>query len=120
MRWTGAGVIVAYVPLSRWMHKSLAAKLNLQEGSGLVTDGPYAYVRHPMCAGLLLCAIATCLITADYGVMISVAMVAAMLPRMLRREEAALLERFGDAYHAYRQRTPALVPLIGGCFIWRG
>jgi protein-S-isoprenylcysteine O-methyltransferase Ste14 len=81
----------------------------LPEARGLVTDGPYRFVRHPVylgetgaCIGLVLAApvFVNCV-----GLM---ALIGAQLVRM-RLEERALTEAY-PRYAAYAAVTPALVP----------
>jgi protein-S-isoprenylcysteine O-methyltransferase Ste14 len=83
----------------------------LPEVRGLVTAGPYRFVRHPVylgelgaCAGLVLAAPTT------WNLGVAAVFAAAQAVRM-RLEEAALLEEFPD-YAEYAVGTPALVPRV--------
>lgn len=77
----------------------------------LVTNGSYAWCRHPMFLGYDLAAW-------GIGVMIcSPGMLLVSLPVMLlwqllflRREERLLSRRFPEAWPEYRQRVPLLIP----------
>lgn len=80
----------------------------------LVTDGPYAMVRHPQYSGLLL-VIAGALV--QWPTLATVLMAPVLVTsylRLARREERELLERFGDRYRTYRERVPMLVPAWAG------
>ena len=77
----------------------------------LITDGPYARLRHPTYSGALL----TCAgigVVAGSGVALA-AMVGLPLAAFAYRigvEERALAEHFGADWAAYRARTAALIP----------
>lgn len=76
----------------------------------LVTSGIRARVRHPVYLGHLCEMLAWSVGT---GMAVLYALTAfAMLTGafMIRREEAELDERFGDAYRVYRRRVPAILP----------
>ncbi len=77
----------------------------------LVTTGPYAFIRHPMYAGLLLAAWGSMLIFATW----TTAAFAVLAPVVLLRarpEEAALAEEFGERWRAYCRRVPAFIPRL--------
>lgn len=81
---------------------------------GLVTEEPYAYVRHPQYSGLFLVMI---------GMLIQwpTIITALMFPvhvfvyyRLTRREESDMIEMFGEEYKRYMERTPMFIPNIFG------
>jgi protein-S-isoprenylcysteine O-methyltransferase Ste14 len=82
-----------------------------KENPELVTNGPYARIRHPIYTGILLAMLGTTI-----GVTIFWA-----LPLVLfgvyfifsaRREEKLMIEQFPQQYPAYMQRTKMLVPFV--------
>ena len=77
----------------------------------LITSGPYAFVRHPIYAGILLMMIGTAV-----GLVLAWWLVAAAAGIYFfisaRAEEAYMAERFPDAYPAYRARTKMLIPFL--------
>ncbi len=82
----------------------------LPEVRGLVTRGPYRYVRHPVYLGEI--AAMTGFVIASQrpvNVLLLLAFCAAQSVR-LRLEEAALLAEFPAEYGAFAARTPRLVP----------
>ncbi len=82
----------------------------LPEARGLVTRGPYRFVRHPVYVGEIG-AFAGFVLAAQRpeNVALLVVFVVAQLVR-LRLEEAALLEAFPTEYGAFAARTPRLIP----------
>lgn len=114
-----AGVLLGGVAaaLTFWVLRSLGTNVSetvlTKPEQTLITHGPYAYVRHPLYTTGLLLLVALGLIAAD-GLILGL-VVLSLLPFVLviiPREEAALVDRFGDAYERYRARTGALVPRI--------
>ena len=78
----------------------------------LVTDGVYAWVRHPQYAGLFLITVGmliqwpTIVTGATWPVLLAV------YYRLARREEREAEARYGEAYRAYRARVPMFVPRL--------
>ena len=116
LRWVGVGAMATCLPLSNWIYRSLGVhfsrKLELQKGHVLVQEGPYRYVRHPMYSTRFLCAAASCLISANYAVLVTTLAAAGVMLLRIRREEAMLQARFGEDYQRYRQQTGALLPKL--------
>jgi len=76
------------------------------QGTGLVTTGPYRFVRHPIYLGLALLAMGEALAFASWPALTIV--VSAVIPTLVwraRSEERLLSCTFGDRYTVYRQRT---------------
>jgi len=116
LRWTGVGLgVVAFVGRV-WSQKVLGKEwspyLHLTEGHRLVTDGPYRWIRHPIYATSF--AFRTALILESANLVIALPCIALMgfvLPRV-RKEEAMMIERFGDQYRAYMARTGRFLPRL--------
>ena len=91
--------------------RSFHAAADTTEGE-LVTRGPYAIVRNPIYAAVILFAWAG--VGAHLGVpsiALGLLILAGMLVRILA-EERALRERYKEAYAAYCARVKRLVPLV--------
>lgn len=89
----------------------------LPEVRGLVREGPYRLVRHPVylgelgaCAGLVLAA------PTAWNLVIAALFTGAQAVRM-RLEEQALTAEFPE-YAAYAHATPALIPALGASRRW--
>ncbi len=77
----------------------------------LIQSGPFAVVRHPIYASMLLMLIATALIVSNW-----IAFCLALLfyfvgtEIRVRAEESLLIARFGKEYEEYRRRVSAYLP----------
>lgn len=81
-------------------------------GDHLVTDGPYALIRHPMYAAALSLALGlACLVQSLAFLAVFVIYLVLALP-MIPLEEQGLQQAYGNEYAAYRKRTKLLVPAI--------
>ena len=80
---------------------------------GLVTTGPYRFVRHPIYLGLILVALGQSLAFGNRAALLVV--VLAVVPTFVwraRAEEELLGGTFGARYARYRERTRMVVPFI--------
>lgn len=120
LRWAGdavtlIGLIVIAVALlgydrGRFLGTTQLRHPDIGEDEELRIDGLHRYVRHPLYSGLFLTlwghaqtefALTTAIWASVYLVIGTYC------------EERRLLDKYGDAYRAYRSRTPAYIP-------WRG
>ena len=117
-RWVGLAMAVGSLPLLWWVHSSLGSNfsglLHVREEHTLVTNGPYRWVRHPMYSVFYLYMIGILLLTSNWliGGLMLVGLTAVMITR-LEREEAVMLEKFGENYRVYMKRTGRFLPVIG-------
>src|SRR5262245_20880945 len=81
-----------------------------QEDHRIVDDGPYAIVRHPIYAGLLLSALATAALEGTARAFAGAALMSLGFFLKARLEERFLRDDLGAAYDEYRRRVPMLVP----------
>jgi protein-S-isoprenylcysteine O-methyltransferase Ste14 len=116
VRWLGVGTGILEVMGIYWLFSSIGRGITptsaTRQQHTLVTSGPYRWVRHPLYTlgsslfisfGLM----ADNWFIALLGVLAFVAM-AIRTPR----EEANLVEKFGDEYRAYMKRTGRFLPKI--------
>jgi protein-S-isoprenylcysteine O-methyltransferase Ste14 len=85
--------------------------MSRKEDPELVTAGPYAFVRHPIYAGLLLAMLGTAVGT-SLAWLVLLVVFGAYFIHSARREEALMLAQFPAAYAAYMQRTRMLIPFV--------
>lgn len=89
--------------------RSLTPRVTPPDGAALLESGPYAVSRHPVYAGLLVTTAAWALLRRRPEPLGAWAALLVVLLAKTRREEGLLEARFGDAYRAYRARTPYLL-----------
>jgi len=77
----------------------------------LLVQRPYAFCRNPMALGTILFYLGVAVWAGSLsGVGLVSVFTAALITYIKRVEEKELEERFGEAYMAYKQRTPFLIP----------
>jgi protein-S-isoprenylcysteine O-methyltransferase Ste14 len=115
--WIGAAVFAATLWLFRRTHQDLgrnwSVTLEVREQHTLVTNGVYSRVRHPMYSAFWLWAVAQALLLPNWiaGPAGLVGFGTLFFLRV-RREEALMMETFGDEYRRYMARTSRILPGI--------
>jgi len=82
-----------------------------REEGQLVTDGLYAFVRHPQYTGLFIALFGEGVV--HWPTLFSVGLfpiIVLTYAWLARREEWRMEEEFGEAYRAYRRRVPMFIP----------
>jgi protein-S-isoprenylcysteine O-methyltransferase Ste14 len=83
------------------------------QGTGLVTTGPYRLIRHPIYLGLALLALGEALALANWPAFLIVLFgIVPTFAWRARMEERLLSRTFGDRYELYRQRTKMIMPYL--------
>jgi len=102
--WLGAAAV-------RALGKEWSLTARLVEGHRLVTEGPYALVRHPVYTGMAGKLLATGLTYSHWlGLLLGVVIFTAGTVVRVRSEERLLRAEFGAEFDAYARRVPAVVP----------
>lgn len=81
------------------------------QGENLVTDGVYAFLRHPMYLGTLLIGLGVTFVLFKWWVFLFFLLVFLViyLPQ-INREEKKLLKQFEEEYKSYCEKTPKYLP----------
>jgi protein-S-isoprenylcysteine O-methyltransferase Ste14 len=95
-----------------WLGRNWSAEVTVKDGHELVRSGPYALVRHPIYAGMLLALAGTALMVGKWRALIGLALVVVALLRKLTVEERFMTEQFGEVYAHYRAEVSALIPFL--------
>jgi protein-S-isoprenylcysteine O-methyltransferase Ste14 len=120
--WVLAIGSIFYFPgmsLTLWSRLALGNNYFVSTGFGaqlfasqqMVTNGPYAVVRHPMYAGIILAALGSLLIYHTWTTVLFACFAPALYFRA-RREETALAAEFGQQWQEYCQRVRAFFPRL--------
>ena len=116
LRWSGIGFFVLAVALLTWTLPALGTNLTdtvvTRKHHTLVTGGPYRWIRHPFYDAMVLITLGSALIAANWFVLVSGAVVFALLALRSRVEEEQLAARFGEPYRDYRNRTGRFLPKL--------
>jgi len=117
LRWAGVGLGAIAGVLVTWTLGSLGRNLTdtvvTRNVHRLVSSGPYRWVRHPFYDAVALCILANALVAANWFLLLAGGTLVALLVVRTRTEEEKLLERFGDSYRTYVERTGCFLPKIG-------
>lgn len=114
MRWLGVAMGLAGDLLAYWVFTSLGNNVTptvvTRKNATLVTHGPYRWVRHPLYVMGLLAYFGFALLAENWFLAILSVLAFYLLNLRLPKEEARLIERFGDEYRSYMQRTGKYLP----------
>lgn len=118
IRWL-AGCVALFVcpPLIGWAQNSLGNNVSptviTRKEHQLITHGPYRWIRNPLYSFAVLFFVSLALVSASWFLLVAIGMALILLTARLPKEEAALLERFGDEYRGYMKRTGRFLPKLG-------
>jgi len=105
-------IVMAWTSV-RYLGRQFRIHAGLYHDHELVRTGPYAIVRHPIYAALLLMLLANALILSTWQMTaIAVAIYIVGTEIRVRTEDRLLASRFGEAFEQYRQSVPAYIPLL--------
>ena len=111
---TGVVLAAVGVAIAVWARLCLGRNwgmpMSVKENAELVTAGPYAYVRNPIYAGILLATLGSALV--DWWFAVFLACAVAYFVYSAKVEERILLRSFPDSYPAYKARTKSLIPFV--------
>lgn len=108
----GLGVIAAalLIIVFRTLGTNITDTVVTRVNHTLVTGGPYRWVRHPFYVAGAFAVAANSVVTANWFLALTGAVTIALLVIRTRTEEEKLVERFGDAYRNYMERTGRFIP----------
>jgi len=114
IRWIGFGVGILSLPFLVWVHqvlgKQFAPSVEFQADHQLVTTGPYSRVRHPMYTVHIVLFFTWIMVSANLLFLINYIVMLIIIILRMPKEEAKLLEIFGEEYRSYMKRTGRLLP----------
>jgi len=115
LQWAMLGVAVLGFLFTWWARLTLgrlwSGRVTKKQDHRIVESGPYGIVRHPIYTGLLVAAFATAALKGTAPALAGAALLIVGWSVKARLEERFLSEELGaEAYGAYRQRVPMLIP----------
>jgi protein-S-isoprenylcysteine O-methyltransferase Ste14 len=93
-----------------WVHLLDPSTFRQRKTVTLVTSGPYHYVRHPMYLGGFTFLVGQALVAANWLILLCAVATTTLFYMQIGKEEAMLIDRFGDEYREYMKRTPRFIP----------
>lgn len=108
--YVAGGIFMIWGPMHLGRHFSV--HVTLQDGHQLITDGPFALLRHPRYAGCLYWGLALPLAFASGPGLFLSAAYAWMFFWRMRDEEKMLADHFGKQWHDYASHTKRIVPFV--------
>ena len=105
-------VLWARRTLGKYWGLSTSQQVKLLDEHQLIQNGPYAFVRHPMYSGWWAAMLGLTLLYPVWAVFLMLLFSVISFFGRARREEAALSERFGEAWLNYKKRTKFIIPFL--------
>ena len=114
LRWVAAAIGLACLGLSIhcWLRMGRNWRMAVapDQQTELVTSGLYGLVRHPIYALSILLMVCTVVVAPTVPVLVMALIHISLMLAKARNEERFLVERHGDVYRRYMQRTGRFVP----------
>jgi protein-S-isoprenylcysteine O-methyltransferase Ste14 len=114
VRWIGIVTGILCSLLMYWTLSSLGKNLTdtvvIRAKATLITHGPYRWVRHPFYVTAAVLMASVTMLTANWLIGVTSLIVLALLVVRTPKEEAMLIERFGQQYRDYMAKTGRFIP----------
>jgi protein-S-isoprenylcysteine O-methyltransferase Ste14 len=107
LRTWGAAYLGSSIVKSTAMHSAAAPQAKVE---GILTDGPFGYVRNPLYLGTFAHTLAISLLMPRSGAIFAIVAIAALQLWLIHGEEGFLTAKLGDPYTAYCALVPRLFP----------
>lgn len=115
-RWIGVALGICAACLLVWVFLSLGKNITdtvvTRREHSLVTTGPYRWIRHPFYLAFLLVVTADSLVTDNWLLVITGAVLFCVIMIRTRKEEENLIARFGDDYRELIRTRGKIFPRI--------
>jgi len=117
VRWIGVALSLYGLVVAPWAARTMGGNFvpgaGIIQDHGLVTNGPFRWVRHPTYSAVLALWLGASLGTLDWLLLVLWPLVVVVILRQARIEEDLMRAEFGVEYEAYAERTGAIVPGLG-------
>jgi protein-S-isoprenylcysteine O-methyltransferase Ste14 len=116
LRWVGFAIGWLSIGLATWaeleLGRQFSPQLQLRQAHKLITTGPYTYLRHPLYTALYGFGLSLALVSANWFFFGFFLLSLLGLGIWVPREEKMLMERFGEEYRRYMERTGRYGPRL--------
>ena len=114
VRWLGVFIGILCISGIYWLFSSIGSGISPTSATRkqhmLVTSGPYRWVRHPLYTVGSSMFVAFGMMADNWFIMALGVLAFIMMAIRTPKEEANLIEKFGDEYREYMKRTGAFLP----------
>jgi protein-S-isoprenylcysteine O-methyltransferase Ste14 len=118
VRWLGVGIGILCTFGIYWLFSSIGTGITptsaTRQQHQLVTKGPYRWVRHPLYTVGSSMFIAFGMMADNWFIALLGVLAFLGMAARTPKEEANLIEKFGDEYREYMKRTGRFFPKLGG------
>lgn len=116
VRWLGVGLGILGAFLIYWLFSSIRSGITATSATrkehALVTSGPYRWVRHPLYTAGTLMFLAFAMMADNWFIGLMAVLTFIVMAIRTPKEEANLIEKFGDEYREYMKHTGAFLPKL--------
>ena len=107
------GTVYLFVASSNALGKNWSFEARMRTDHQLISNGPYAHVRHPIYLGMLLFLLGLA-VALGHWLQLIVALPLFFIGTSIRTkaEDQLLQEQFGPEFLGYRRSTPSLIPRL--------
>lgn len=105
----GLGIVVLGISL---IAKGWYLVYRAQQQDKLVTEGAYRYMRHPQYTGIYLALFGQLIHWPTLPTLVLFPIIVWLYYHLAKKEEKAMLEKFGREYEIYRQQVPMFFPKL--------
>jgi protein-S-isoprenylcysteine O-methyltransferase Ste14 len=116
VRWIGAGSMLLMMPMIYWLFSSLGNNVtptvSIREKHELVVSGPYRYIRHPLYTFGFINMVGMSVLAANWFILAMLMIAMTAIFTRTEKEEEKLLEKFGEDYKVYMQKTGKYLPKL--------
>ena len=118
IRWLGVGIGIVCVPGIYWLFSSIGTGITpvsaTRKEHKLVTNGIYRWIRHPLYTFGSAMFVAFGMMADNWFIATLGILTFILMAIRTPKEEANLIEKFGDEYREYMKRTGRFFPKLGG------
>ncbi|MBI5952800.1 MAG: isoprenylcysteine carboxylmethyltransferase family protein [Chloroflexi bacterium] len=116
VRWLGVGAGTVCIGLLYWLFSSIGSSITpvsaTRKEHKLVTSGIYRWVRHPLYTVGAFLFVSFGLMADNWFIILLGALAFTVMAIRTPKEEANLIEKFGDEYREYMKRTGRFLPKL--------
>ncbi len=95
-----------------WLGKNWSGRITIKENHELIQSGPYAITRNPIYSGFLLAFIGCSMSLGLFKGYLGIFFLVICILIKISKEEAFMLEVFGEKYSVYKKKVKRLIPII--------